>query len=876
MKKILLTNILALICSVGAVAQTDVTDFFLKNAGFDTNFDYTAKQSTAVAQEILPIDGWTAGFTIDYTITGVYEFGFKGTFNNGTIPAKGFNGEAGGGLALSTGWNQSFPYYQTVTLPAGTYTVTAPTYNGFTATAGTSLLAWIPEKGTQVKSTVSSYPSNKWIEDKIEFTLTETTTGKIQIGYIASGNGGSSNSANIVIDYVQIIGTNMSITVEELEAQLKQEALDNLKALIDKANELPKKPCSTAALDELTKVVESASAINDTNTKEEIAEASAAIQEALDAVNASMKEHQVVADAIDKAINAYDETKAGAEDLKTAIDAASTVWTNGDATSEEMKAAVEALDKATFAFNLANSTQGTGTAPSVTKTNHYVPTGATEALMRATFAGSNLIEKGVCWSTEHEPTVLDNRTTKAFTLNGTIIHVKGLEPATVYYLRPYAMNKTYQVAYGEEVKIVTHPAGTCVGTWDEGAPNDAANKRCREAIQQTIEYFNEWTGIKGFTLSGHYGAQTPTADCSYGGWMRIGPNTGNQAIGTVIHETGHGVGVGTSDRWWDSNVHSWKWFGREANEMYSFLEGKTADPYNSEFCMVGDNTHGWGSSATYDWFVNGADKDKHTELQYLGGCCLLYGLFIDGLCPTSAYSNGLPGYTYNFDDTKKYYLMCKGEGFGFGEGLLYQRGATGASWNKFLTSGEPIDDSAAWYLEFNPKTGYYFFKNAESGKYLTHAAGNTSMGVKTIASGKSPSATEQFQLMPDRTNVTLGAGKESITTHGYWMTWNDGGNKAMGAKSYFNVSGYGQTQQAAFDYSDKATSQMWIIISEDELPAYQEIITGIKPISLNESSANGSNVVDIVGMDGVKKQQTQKGFNIIKYSDGSTKKIFVK
>ena len=89
--------------------------------------------------------------------------------------------------------------------------------------------------------------------------------------------------------------------------------------------------------------------------------------------------------------------------------------------------------------------------------------------------------------------------------------------------------------------------------------------------------------------------------------------------------------------------------------------------------MIGEAVHGWGNKATYDWFVNGADKDKHLELQYLGGCCLLYALFIDGLCPTYNYPNGLSGYTYNFDSEKKYYLMCKNADYGLGSGLLYAR-----------------------------------------------------------------------------------------------------------------------------------------------------------------------------------------------------------
>ena len=469
-----------------------------------------------------------------------------------------------------------------------------------------------------------------------------------------------------------------------------------------------------------------------------------------------------------------------------------------------------AISKAEFAMNLANATLGDGLEPKVTKTNTYVPTGATEALMRATMTGTNILERGVCWSKEHNPTVLDNRTTEYWTLNGNIYHITGLEPATVYYLRPYVMNKTYTVAYGEEVKIVTHPKGNCTGTWDNGAPTAEANDRCRTAINQTIAYFNEWTGIKGFTLSGHYGASTQTADCSYGGWMRIGPNAGNQAIGTVLHETGHGVGVGTSTRYADTNLHNWKWYGREANKMYSFLENKEANPYTSDFCMVGDGTHAWGSSATYDWFVNGADKDKHLELQYVGGCCLLYAMFIDGLCPTSAYANGLPGYTYNFDETKKYYIMCKDAANGLGEALLYANSSKTVALQDILTDNNGIPDEAAWTLTYEPETGMYLFKNVAKNKYLSKRSGYM------LYTTTKPADTEKFQLMPDRTDVTFPTATSQLTTHGYWIT----GSHTLSA----NTS---KVSFSSFDFSDAATHQQWIILSEDEIAEYWPATTGI-------------------------------------------------
>ena len=559
--------------------------------------------------------------------------------------------------------------------------------------------------------------------------------------------------------------------------------------------------------------------------------------------------------------------------LQSAI-AAGKLITTTSADSEMQKALRDlksSIEKGQFAVNLANATPGSGTAPAVTVTNPFVATGATQALVRATMKGSNVLERGVCWSTEHNPTVLDERTTKYFDLNGYIFHIKGLQPATVYYVRPYIMNKTYTVAYGDEIKIVTHPKGTCTGSWNEGAPDAAANQRCRDAIQQTIEYFNEWTGIQGFHLSGHYGADTPTADCSYGGWMRIGPNAGNQAIGTVLHETGHGVGVGTSDRWWDKNVHDWKWLGRAANETYRFLENKEG---NAEYVFVGDNTHGWGQNATYDWFVNGADKDRHTELQYIGGMCILYGLFIDGLCPTGSAPNGIAGYTYNFDDSKKYYLMNKDAEHGLGEGLLYQRASTDIAWKPLLT-GDVLSDDAAWYMEFDPQTCLYSFKNASSGKYITHSStGN--LEVKTLKAN--PTQTEKFQLMPDRTDVTINIDGKKNKTHGYWFTWDNSGFKSMSAESFSKRRGYGSISQEAFDYSDKATVQQWIILSEDELAAYQQkaIETGISAVTTNDETLDGANtIIGIYTMDGISLSAFQKGFNIAKYNNGQVKKIFI-
>ena len=819
--KAIFTFFVSLLFCLSVKAQTDVTSEYIQNPSFENS-----------------TSGWT---TENLASQSNNSF----TKKDGTYYMEKWvgSGSVGSGYAI-----------QTINgLPVGKYLLTVAAQN-YTQTNTT-------KKNTGAYIYAGDQQTTVYTPNDYSVTFTNIT-GQVEIGFVAE---------NATGNWIAVDNFRLYKTEDVDDATIKAE----VERLINEGTALKESVMSNEADSILQEAITSASdMINGEGTYDP--SVTLALQQAISNAKVSISEFATLKTAIDDAKTKVDSSKEGTEEFEAAINNAITVYENTGSTSDELAAAITSLEKAELAYNIANATPGSGTAPNVTSTNHYVPTGSTEALVRFTATGSNILERGVCWSTEHNPTVLDERTTKSFSLNGYIYHIKGLEPATVYYVRPYTMNKTYTVAYGDEIKIVTHPKGTCVGTWDNGAPDEAANARCRKAIQETIDYFNEWTGIRGFTLSGHYGSGTPTADCSYGGWMRIGPNAGNQAIGTVIHETGHGVGVGTQDRWWDSNVHNWEWKGREANDIYHFLENK----YTSEYVMVGDNTHGWGQNATYDWFVNGADKDKHLELQYIGGCVLLYGLFIDGLCPTTSYHNGLSGYTYNFDDTKKYYIMNKDSDSGLGNGLLYQRTNTAISWKPILGTGEALTDSAAWNIEYNAQAGYYLFKNASTGRYLSHAS-TSSITAKNISSGKTPGSTEYFQLMPDRpaTDVTIGEGDDAFTTHGYWFTWYNSENKSMSAGNYSNRLGYGTVSAATFNYADTATQQQWIIISEDEIEAYEAaaVATGIEKIKINDTNITGEKiVVGIYNDKGVMMQQTQKGLNIIRYNDGSSKKIYIK
>ena len=191
--------LISLCCAFGSVVchgQTlyDLSDVYLKNADFNANYDHAVGETGNVAQQICELPGWNKDFSVNYTIAGVYQIGTNKTFNGAKVPDKAFDGTTSGGvLALSTGWEQALKYYQTVTLPAGNYTMKSAFFNGSDKSSGISLMAWLPDGGTPVKSSLTSFSVDNWTEDVVHFTLTETTTGRIQLGFQAPESRGSAN-----------------------------------------------------------------------------------------------------------------------------------------------------------------------------------------------------------------------------------------------------------------------------------------------------------------------------------------------------------------------------------------------------------------------------------------------------------------------------------------------------------------------------------------------------------------------------------------------------------------------------------------------------------------------------------------------------------
>ena len=542
-----------------------------------------------------------------------------------------------------------------------------------------------------------------------------------------------------------------------------------------------------------------ANAIINEGSDADIESVAVALTEALAEANASYTAYTALNRDINTASRLNTDGKEGAEALADAIAAAQQVLNDDNATPEQLTAADVAMQKATLAYRLANPT-GT-TEPKATTLG--VIQGSQIIFARGSFSSSNIKEKGFCYSTEPEPTVLDDCTSTTYTNNGEIYYIDNVKPATVYYVRAYAMTTGYRVAYGAVQKVATLPAGNVTWSYDYAGDN-ATNNRIVAAIEQAVTTWNKATGIRDFGLNVHYvpgaGAGGGTADCSYGGYMRISQNQPYQATGTVMHEGAHGLGVGTHWHWYNNAIYRENttrglWLGNRVDRVLRFLDN------NPNATLTGDNTHMW------PYGINGAQEDNHTQILYYANALILEALNEDNL-PSPNHDFAIPAYTFVQDDAERYFIKSESEATGLKDSYL--RVATGNRVRYVaMSTAEAIDnDSCAWTITYDPATCFYTLRNIATDRVLTLSGTAVSTSVST-------SVNSRFQLMPARKQTT----SEGFTFagYGYWLVSPNSYNAILAGSN-------GAVSASSFNHANTAVTQRWMLLTTAEAVAYAEAL----------------------------------------------------
>ena len=479
----------------------------------------------------------------------------------------------------------------------------------------------------------------------------------------------------------------------------------------------------------------------------------------------------------------------GQEKLQTAINSAKGLRASGDIDADKVATADYIMVDAIFAYNVLN---GSGTVPSVTTGEVIVGSSAMVGRMHAT--GSGIIERGFCWAEHPNPTVLHHHTsysqTNDETNNSPVYIMYDVEPSTEYWVRAYALTSTYAVGYGDPVRVITLPKGETEYTflWNG---DDEHNEWLDNAMREATAYYNTWTAIKGFHPTANYSPGTETADCSYGGWINVGPWRCN--TGTMVHEMMHGTGVGQHGRYWSSELHpdNYLWLGERANRVCHFFENY--DPSRGNYNCNGDGMH-----ICYEG--NGND------MQQIRSCILAQALYEDGL--PAVYDGACPFYSFESIDTLHYYITNMA--FGANTKYLYESAAGKLMYKAVENSDELLSDSTfAWNVIYDKLTGLYYIRNLKSGKYFRHTGSSVSL------SDTQPKNTDIIQLMPARITADFNIGGKVFKKKPYWFARSN----RVESPNVLSIDGVAKTAPSTptLDFANTATKQFWMIYLPEEI-----------------------------------------------------------
>ncbi|MBR5062209.1 MAG: dockerin type I repeat-containing protein [Prevotella sp.] len=542
--------------------------------------------------------------------------------------------------------------------------------------------------------------------------------------------------------------------------------------------------------------------------------------------------------------------------LSSAISNANRYTSSGTAANVQsaaatLKTAMLAAERSIF----ATKTSTTGAVPTVVTNTRYAR-GATMIFGRSTVSGSSsILEQGFCYSTTNAtPTVADERTTRYVSNGGNIYCLDNLTPSTLYYIRAYAVTTGYKVGYGDVIKVYTLPKGSV--TYGYGNEGDAlTNARISQSAMGVATMWSNLTSISGANLNVHYASGTPTADCSYGGYIRVGPTESYQATGTLLHEMGHGIGVGTHSTYYGdirSNSSTGIWYGKRATRFLQFWDNSDGVK------LTGDGTHMWATSAaqSLSYTINGANEDAHSDASYYGNSLLMQAIVEDGLAPVSGNLQGL-AYTFEHEDGKAYFIRNSDANYGLKTSYLVDNNGTLQLKALSMTEAQTASNNAMWNITFNPSTQTYRIKNQTTGRYIYYASDNANNGFKAATS---TSNEIDLRLQLSFVDVVLGQGSSALTVDCYHLmrATSTPSPQAMCAKTTT------MTGSTAFSNTNAATAQRWIITDADGLENMDDAIRQGERYNLDEliaairNLASKSHTEDVAGANATLENKLQE------------------
>jgi uncharacterized protein (TIGR02145 family) len=156
----------------------------------------------------------------------------------------------------------------------------------------------------------------------------------------------------------------------------------------------------------------------------------------------------------------------------------------------------------------------TPTVPVIT--TNAVSIGSTSATSGGTITnngGSSVTARGVCWSTNQNPTIADSKTSNGTGVGSFTSNITGLSASTTYYVRAYATNNT-GTGYGNQLTFMTYSGSVTIDGRIYGTINIGTQVWLAENLKAT--HYRNGTAIPFATGTAWYNYYATYDTAKYG------------------------------------------------------------------------------------------------------------------------------------------------------------------------------------------------------------------------------------------------------------------------------------------------------------------------------------------------------------------------
>ena len=308
--------------------------------------------------------------------------------------------------------------------------------------------------------------------------------------------------------------------------------------------------------------------------------------------------------------------------------------------------------------------------------------------------GLNVIARGVCWSTEHNPTINDSHTTDDSGLGSFSSAMTGMNENTNYYVRAYA-STSHGTGYGEELSFTTQ--NSSVGLYvDLGLPS----------------------GLQWATCN--VGAETPEDYGDFFSWGETQPKSGSDFYCDLDYLY-----------YYIENFGGW--------------EGTEEIIYITKYC----NDPGYGDNGFADYLTVLLPEDDAATANWGAGWRMPtkeeWQELFENTTSTWTTQNGVRGRVFTAANGNSIFLPAAGyrndDCFEGGWPNLVWFGIYGGYWSSSLRTGYPFNAWGGYFNSSNFATGNYSRENGRSvravrpSSYVVNAIANPTEGGTVSGSG---------------------------------------------------------------------------------------------------------------------------------------------